>query len=61
MAESKKEELHRIHRVADQLVTMHATLRDEYQLKAVILDLVIMGSSLWLVAMVFVNSELAEA
>src|SRR5579871_1568993 len=52
------EELQRIARVSDMLVSAHANLRDRYSLWATLLDLSILASSTWLVAVVFVEPKI---
>jgi hypothetical protein len=51
-------EVKRIIRVSDMLCTMHAFLRDRYSYFALMLDLGILASSTWLVAMVFVEPQI---
>jgi hypothetical protein len=51
-------ELERIKRVSDQLVTAHSVLRDRYARRAFFIDITILGSTLWLTAMAFVNPEI---
>jgi hypothetical protein len=48
-------ELERIRRVADMLCSGHAGLRDRYARKALALDLSILGLSVWLTALAFVE------
>jgi hypothetical protein len=54
-ASGSRDELRRLRRVADQLCTAHAVLRDRYGRMALGLDLVILLSSAWLVALAFVD------
>lgn len=54
-------ELERIRRVADQLCTGHARLRDQFSRLATALDLLILGASTWLVALAFVEPGVAVA
>lgn len=51
-------ELERIRRVSDTLCTAHAGLRDRFALRALILDLLILGLSAWLVALAFVEPSI---
>lgn len=53
-----RQELERIRRVADTLCTGHANLRDRYSLRALLLDLAILGLSTWLVALAFVEPRI---
>jgi hypothetical protein len=48
-------ELKRIHRVSDMLCSAHAAMRDHQARKAAILDISILGLSIWLLALVFVD------
>lgn len=52
------DEIKRICRVADMLCTAHAGLRDRYVRRALWLDLIILGLSTWLVALVFVEPRI---
>ncbi len=52
-------EVERIFRVSDMLVTAHANLREKYGRRALILDLVILGISVWLTAVVFIEPRLS--
>ena len=54
------DDLSRILRVADQMATGYARLRDEYGLRARILDLLILSISSWLLAVTFVDPSLAK-
>src|SRR6266850_4047618 len=47
------EDLSRMLRVADQMASGYAHLRDEYALRARVLDVLILGISSWLLAMTF--------
>ena len=49
----------RIRRVSDQICTGHAILRDRYARKALALDLIVLASSTWIVALAFVSPEFA--
>lgn len=53
--EGQKNELERIRRVSDMLVSMHSILRDEYSRKSIVVDCSLFGSSIILVALVFVD------
>ncbi len=53
--ESQRNELERIRRVSDMLVSMHSILRDEYSRKSIVVDCSLFGSSIILVALVFVD------
>ncbi len=48
-------ELQRIYRVADMLCSAHARLRDRYTRWGLWIELVVLGLSLWLVALAFVE------
>ena len=50
-----KIELERVQRVSDMLITMHSVLRDEYSRKSIVVDCSLFGSSIILVALVFVD------
>jgi hypothetical protein len=56
-----REEVERIRRVSDMLCTAHATLRDRYSRRALLLDLSILGLSSWLVALAFVQPQINVA
>lgn len=53
------DEIARALRVADQLVTAHSCLRDSFGWKALVLDLLILGASIWLVAAAFLDPAIA--
>jgi hypothetical protein len=53
-----REELDRIRRVADMLTTGHADLMERFNRRAVLLDISILGMSLWLTAIVFIEPHL---
>jgi hypothetical protein len=53
-----REELERIRRVGDMLVTGHANLRDRYSRRATLLDLAVMALSTWLTAIVFIEPRI---
>src|SRR5258705_6080518 len=55
-----REELARALRVADMLTTCHCLLRDRFARRALVLDLTILVASVWLVAMAFVDPEIAK-
>ncbi len=50
-----KKEVERIRRVSDMLVSMHSMLRDEYSRKSTFVDCSLFGSSIILVALVFMD------
>lgn len=50
-----KSELKRIQRVSDMLVTIHSALRDEYAMRATIVDCALFASSIILVALIFID------
>lgn len=56
-----REELARALRVADMLTTCHCVLRDRFARRALILDLMILVASVWLIAMAFVDPEIAKS
>ncbi len=58
--EGQKNELERIRRVSDMLVSMHSILRDEYSRKSIVVDSSLFGSSIILVALVFVDPLLLD-
>lgn len=53
--EGLRDRLQKIERVSDMLCTAHAGLRDKYARWALSLDVIILASSTWLVALVFVE------
>lgn len=55
-----REEAERALRVSDMLASCHSALRDRYARRALILDLAILVASVWLVAMAFVDPEIAK-
>jgi len=57
-AQEFRQELERIRRVADMLVTGHANLRDRYSRRATLLDLAVMALSTWLTAVVFIEPRI---
>ncbi len=54
------DELSRIVRVADQMSTGYAYLRDQYALRARVLDFVILAVTSWLLAMTFVEPAIGR-
>ena len=54
-----REELERIRRVSDMLCTGHASLRDRFARRALILDLSFLALSTWLVALTFVEPQIS--
>lgn len=54
------DELRRIRRVSDSLCTAHAVLRDRFARRALFLDVVILGASIWLVAVAFVEPHVGS-
>jgi hypothetical protein len=55
-----RDEIERIRRVADQLCTAHAALRDRYGFRALFLDIVILLLSAWLTSIAFVDPRLNQ-
>jgi len=55
-----RDEIRRIAKVSDMLCTGHAYLRDQYQTRALLLDLLVLLSSTWLVALAFVSPDTAK-
>jgi hypothetical protein len=53
------EELNRVRRVSDMLCTGHAVLRDRFSRRALVLDIVILASLTWIVALAFVSPTVA--
>jgi hypothetical protein len=53
-----RDEIDRIRRVSDTLCSGHAGLRDRFARRALLLDLCILGSSSWLVALAFVEPRI---
>lgn len=53
-----QKELERIKRVSDMLITAHAVLRDRYGRRALMIDITILGASIWLTAMAFVDPSI---
>lgn len=56
--DDRRKELLRIQRVADQLCSAHAHLRDRHAFRALALDLGVLGLSTWTVALVFVDPQI---
>jgi len=56
--EELKNELQRIRRVSDMLISMHSILRDEYSRKSIAVDCTLFASSIILVALVFLDPAL---
>ena len=56
--DSLRDRVQGIERVSDMLCTAHAGLRDKYARRALWLDLIILASSTWLVALVFVEPRI---
>jgi len=55
-----KDEIFRVARVSDQLVSMHAYLRDRYARRAKTLDVVLIFISIWLAALSFAPSKVDQ-
>jgi hypothetical protein len=55
-----REEVERIRRVADQLCTAHAALRDRFKRRALLLDTVILLASAWVTALAFLDPRLSK-
>lgn len=53
-----RDEINRIRRVSDMLITGHASLRERYARRALLLDLAILAVSVWLTAVVFIDPRL---
>jgi hypothetical protein len=58
VAKDFRSELERIQRVSDMLASAHAHLRGRYAKRAVGLDLALLASSTWLVAVVFIEPKI---
>src|SRR5438067_2697172 len=54
------EEFNRILRVADQMATGYACLRDQYALRARVLDFLLLAAASWLLAMTFVEPAIGQ-
>jgi hypothetical protein len=59
MLQEQAAEVNRVRRVSDMLCTGHATLRDQFARRALILDIVTLASSTWVVALAFVSPTIA--
>ncbi len=57
---ASREELERIRRVADQLCTAHASLRDRYARRALTLDICVLLGSAWLTSLAFIQPSLHQ-
>ena len=57
-AKDCRDEVDRVLRVSDMLVTAHANLRERFARRALILDLTVLGVSVWLTAVIFVEPRL---
>ena len=55
-----RDEIERALRISDMLTSCYSNLRDQYARRALILDLAILVASVWLVAMAFVDPEIAQ-
>lgn len=55
------EELEHHYRVIDMMLTMHSTLRDRYQRRALLVDLVLLCSSVILCAAVFIDPNVLKS
>lgn len=53
-----RSEIERVRRVSDTLCSGHASLRDKFRTRALLLDLAILALSAWLVALAFVDAEI---
>jgi hypothetical protein len=56
-AYGSREEVERIRRVADQLSTAHAILRDRFKRRSTALDIIILLLSAWLTALAFIDPQ----
>lgn len=54
----RRSELVRVLRVADQMCSAHAHLRDRHAFRALALDIGILGLSTWTIALVFVDPQI---
>jgi hypothetical protein len=57
-APTPRTEVERICRVSDMLCSAHSLLRDRYSQRSLLLDLALLGASIWLVALAFVDPKL---
>ena len=55
---NRQEEIERVKRIADMSCSAHAFLRDKYYFKSQALDLAIVVSSTWIIALVFVEPRI---
>ena len=55
-----REDLARVFRVSDTLVTCHSILRDSFSRRALLLDVLILIASVWVTAMALVDVEIAK-
>jgi hypothetical protein len=53
-----RDEIERVLRVSDMLVTGHANLRERYSRRALMLDLAVLAISVWLTAVVFIDPRI---
>ena len=58
LADGMRDEVERVRRISDLLCTGHASLRDRFARRALLLDLLILGLSSWLVALAFVEPRI---
>jgi hypothetical protein len=54
-------EVRKIHRVSDMLCSAHASMRDRYFQRALLLDTMILALSTWILALVFVEPRIGSA
>src|SRR5260370_13814229 len=54
-------EVRKIHRVSDMLCSAHASMRDRYSQRALLLDTMILALSTWILALVFVEPRIGSA
>jgi hypothetical protein len=50
-----RSELERVQKVSDMLCSAHSVLRDRYARRALLLDITILATSTWIIALVFVD------
>ena len=58
LADGMRDEVERVKRISDTLCTGHASLRDRFARRALLLDLLILGLSSWLVALAFIEPRI---
>ena len=58
LADGMRDEVERVKRISDTWCTGHASLRDRFARRALLLDLLILGLSSWLVALAFVEPRI---